>query len=268
MVVPFRRRGQLAERGTLGACRARVSRLAPPCIPRRPQGTVLFGLVREHVQDSFRHACEAYAGPLPKYVKEEFRKYLAYGDFSHGFVHVQCRTCRHEMAVAFSCRASWYPKGYELRGSCPSCAGRRMAGTAAYLVDGVLPAAPVRQYELAFPAVRPGSDAARRPSRALAPLLGGAATPLHALGQARGVREGACEYGGCDRRASGWGEPQRARLPRRSSRSALARALRVERSERSHADTTKPRAIDVARGLGMPARVGGGWQLTAPCRRP
>jgi len=126
--------------------------LATPYVPRRPQETVLFGLVQEHLQDFFRHAREAYDGPLPKYVKEEFRKYLECGDFSRGFVHVQCPACHEDKAVAFSCK---------LRGLCPSCAGRRMAGTAAHLVDCVLPAVPVRQYVLAFPYELSGLAATR-----------------------------------------------------------------------------------------------------------
>ena len=87
-------------------------------------------------------------------MKEEFRKYLACGDFSRGFVHVQCPVCREDKAVAFSCK---------LRGLCPTCAGRRMAGTAAHLVDCVLPApsSPVRQYVLAFPYELSGLAATR-----------------------------------------------------------------------------------------------------------
>ena len=129
-----------------------MSRLATPYVPRRPQETVLFGLVQEHLQDFFRHARESYEGPLPKYVKDEFRKYLECGDFSRGFVHVQCPVCHEDKAVAFSCK---------LRGLCPSCAGRRMAGTAAHLVDRVLPAVPVRQYVLAFPYELSGLAATR-----------------------------------------------------------------------------------------------------------
>jgi len=78
-----------------------VSWLASPYVPRRPQETVLFGLVQEHLEDFFRHAREAYDGPLPKYVKEESRKYLECGDFSRGFVHVQCPACGQDLAVAF-----------------------------------------------------------------------------------------------------------------------------------------------------------------------
>jgi len=37
------------------------------------------------------------------------------------------------------------------RGICPSCGGRRMAETAAWLVDRVIPQVPVRQWVLSFP---------------------------------------------------------------------------------------------------------------------
>lgn len=71
---------------------------------------------------------------------------------SRGFALVRCTSCGDEMAVSFSCK---------LRGLCPSCAGRRMAGSAAHLVDRVLPSAPVRQYVLAFPYELSGLAATR-----------------------------------------------------------------------------------------------------------
>ena len=45
-------------------------------------------------------------------------------------------------SIAFSCGS---------RSVCPSCTGRRMANTAAFLVDRVLPDVPVRQYVLTLP---------------------------------------------------------------------------------------------------------------------
>ena len=48
----------------------------------------------------------------------------------------------HEKLVAFSCKR---------RGFCPSCGARRMAQSAAYLVDEVIPRVPVRQWVLSFP---------------------------------------------------------------------------------------------------------------------
>ena len=44
--------------------------------------------------------------------------------------------------VAFSCKG---------RGVCPSCNGRRMAQTAAHLVDRVIPPVPVRQWVISVP---------------------------------------------------------------------------------------------------------------------
>ncbi len=54
----------------------------------------------------------------------------------HGFLRVHCQDCRAERLVAFSCKR---------RGFCPSCGARRMAESAALLVDEVLPRLPMRQ---------------------------------------------------------------------------------------------------------------------------
>jgi hypothetical protein len=97
-----------------------VSRLAAPYLPRRPQETVLYWLVKEHLADFLRHAREAYAAPLPKYVENEFRSYLACGDYSRGFTVVHCEACDHHFAVAFSCKN---------RSVCPSRKGSRPRNT-------------------------------------------------------------------------------------------------------------------------------------------
>jgi hypothetical protein len=126
--------------------------LAAPYAPRRPQETSLFQLVQGHLAEFLAHAREAYEAPLPRYVTQEFHKYLSCGDFAQGFVHTRCDHCGYDLAVAFSCK---------VRGLCPSCAGRRMAGTAAHLVDCVLPAVPTRQYVLAMPYELSGLAATR-----------------------------------------------------------------------------------------------------------
>jgi hypothetical protein len=74
--------------------------------------------------------------------KIEFAAFLECGILAHGFLRVRCAECGHEKLVAFSCK---------LRGICPSCGGRRMAETAAWLVDRVIPKVPVRQWVLSFP---------------------------------------------------------------------------------------------------------------------
>jgi hypothetical protein len=50
--------------------------------------------------------------------------------------------CHHEKLVAFSCKR---------RDFCSSCGARRMADSAAHLVDEVLPKKPIRQWVLSVP---------------------------------------------------------------------------------------------------------------------
>ncbi len=110
--------------------------------PRRPEHTLLHRVVREHLQTFLAHVARTYARPLPRYVLQEFEHYLRCGIAAHGLVQVVCRGCGLQRVVPFSCKR---------RGICPSCAGRRMADTAARLVDSVLPDVPVRQWVLTLP---------------------------------------------------------------------------------------------------------------------
>ncbi len=111
-------------------------------MPRRPTETVLYGLVREHLEPFLVYAREHYDSGLPSYVEAELRAYLKCGVFAEGFTRAHCDSCGHDLLVAFSCHG---------RSICPSCCGRRMANTAAHLVDRVLPDVPVRQYVLTLP---------------------------------------------------------------------------------------------------------------------
>ena len=79
---------------------------------------------------------------LPMYVRSEFEEYLKCGRLEHGFLRVRCEDCHNEFLVAFSCKR---------RGFCPSCGARRMAESAALLVDDILPYEPIRQWVLSFP---------------------------------------------------------------------------------------------------------------------
>jgi hypothetical protein len=119
-----------------------LSALAPAYRPRRPTETVLYGIVSDFLKTFLTHARDSYEAPLPRYVEDELRGYLRCGVFAHGFVRAHCDTCGHDLLVAFSCKA---------RSVCPSCAGRRMANTAANLVDRVLRAVPIRQWVLSLP---------------------------------------------------------------------------------------------------------------------
>ncbi len=107
---------------------------------RRPDESVLYRVVQEHLATFLARAEEG--GSLPRFVKREFEAFLACGIPIHGFIRVRCENCRLDGFVAFSCKG---------RGFCPSCGGRRMADTAAHLVDRVLPEVPVRQWVLSLP---------------------------------------------------------------------------------------------------------------------
>ena len=64
------------------------------------------------------------------------------GSLEEGFLRVRCERYHAEKLVALSCKR---------RGVCPSCGARRMAETAALLVDEVLPRRPLPQWVLSFP---------------------------------------------------------------------------------------------------------------------
>jgi hypothetical protein len=75
-------------------------------------------------------------------VERELRRYLECGILAYGFARARCPECGHDFLVAFTCKG---------RGVCPSCNARRMAETAAHLVDHVFPPLPVRQWVLSVP---------------------------------------------------------------------------------------------------------------------
>ena len=111
--------------------------------PRDPSRTVLYKVIAEHLE-TFLASLDADpdATGLPAYVQREFYDYLQCGILAHGFLRLGCDTCKHEMLLAFSCKR---------RGFCPSCAGRRMAQTAAHLVECVIPWVPTRQWVVSVP---------------------------------------------------------------------------------------------------------------------
>lgn len=109
---------------------------SPVYEPRDPSATVLYRVVADHLETFLASlAADPDARGLPAYVQREFYDYVQCGVLAHGFVRLGCDTCHEELLLAFSCKR---------RGFCPSCAGRRMAQTAAHLVEQVLPWVPTR----------------------------------------------------------------------------------------------------------------------------
>ena len=103
---------------------------------------MLYQLVQENIETFLAQMKAESDGGLPEFVKKEFDAFLECGILAHGFVRARCGDCAHEKLVAFSCKR---------RGFCPSCGARRMAESAAHLVDQVMPRVPVRQWVLSFP---------------------------------------------------------------------------------------------------------------------
>ena len=121
-----------------------ASRPLPKTYLRRtPETTALYAIVRNNLETflddaSARH--ESGAG-YPRFVEQEFRRYLGCGILARGFARVRCPSCGFERLGAFSCKGRL----------CPSCWARKAADTAAHLVDRVLPEATYRQWVLTFP---------------------------------------------------------------------------------------------------------------------
>lgn len=109
--------------------------------PRRPQDTLLYRTVRDELEP-FLDRARQRDRPAPPFIEQELRAFLRCGVLEHGFLRLRCDECHLERLVPFSCKR---------RGFCPSCGGRRMADTAAHLVDRVLPEVPVRQWVLTLP---------------------------------------------------------------------------------------------------------------------
>jgi hypothetical protein len=110
---------------------------------RVPEQSFRYQVLAENLE-TFLDRCRNEEHELPRYVEKELREYLTCGVLGCGFVRLKCSGCgKEERPLAFSCKG---------RGFCPSCTGRRMADTAARLVDNVFPEnVPVRQWVLSLP---------------------------------------------------------------------------------------------------------------------
>jgi hypothetical protein len=96
-----------------------------------PEKTVLYGVVREHLETFLDQARDPEGGGYPRFIERAFRRYLECGLLAHGFARLRCAECGYERLVSFSCKSKLCPR-VAFR---PSCLARRTADTAAWLVD-------------------------------------------------------------------------------------------------------------------------------------
>jgi hypothetical protein len=109
--------------------------------PHRPEQTLLHRTIREQLEIFLARSGER-GHPVPCFVEQELRAFLRCGVLAQGFLRLHCDDCGCDRLVPFFCKR---------RGFCPRCGGRRMADTAAHLVDRVLPEVPIRQWVLTLP---------------------------------------------------------------------------------------------------------------------
>ncbi|MEO6263793.1 MAG: transposase zinc-binding domain-containing protein [Luteimonas sp.] len=130
-----------ADSAAVAGCTA--SALAPGVYRRRrPERMLAYQVVQGWLETWLAQTEEAEPNSVAGYVERELRGYLECGILAHGFARARCPECAADFLVAFSCKG---------RGVCPSCTTKRMAATAAHLVDAVIPQVPMRQWVLSLP---------------------------------------------------------------------------------------------------------------------
>ena len=79
-------------------------------VRRRPEQSVLHGVVREHLETLLAEARERGSGDgVPAFVERELREFLTCGVMARGFARFRCDGCAREILVAFSCKGAPEP---------------------------------------------------------------------------------------------------------------------------------------------------------------
>jgi hypothetical protein len=116
--------------------------LQAPYRARRTQNTTVVRVLKDHLDEFIARASDdSSQWRLPAFVADRLQAMTRCGDFLHGFVRLECTSCRAPRVVPFACKSKL----------CSSCAGRRMNEMAAHLVDRVLPPVPMRQWVFTMP---------------------------------------------------------------------------------------------------------------------
>jgi hypothetical protein len=72
--------------------------------PRRPERTILYRTVQDHLETMLAEARtrSACGFGYRRHVERAFRRYLGCGQLAHGFVRLRCKDCGHERLLPFS----------------------------------------------------------------------------------------------------------------------------------------------------------------------
>ena len=101
-----------------------------------PERNTLYRRVQQRAATFLAQAEAEACADQSQFLKDEVDGFLECGILAHGLRRLRCGDCGHDRLVAFSCKRLGFR---------PSCGARRVAQTAAYLVDHVIPHVPVRQ---------------------------------------------------------------------------------------------------------------------------
>ncbi len=69
---------------------------------RQPEKTLLYDVIRENLNTFLEFADRRAGGRLPKYVRDEFSRFLDCGVLANGFARVRCVECGYDTVVGFS----------------------------------------------------------------------------------------------------------------------------------------------------------------------
>lgn len=96
----------------------------------------------EYVREHWLAYLRVRGERMPKFIRDEFERFLQCGDISCGYATVVCTRCGREHDVAFSCKR---------RGFCFYCLRRRMFEQATFVQDNVIGDTAVRHWVLSLP---------------------------------------------------------------------------------------------------------------------
>lgn len=115
--------------------------------PRQPRENPLFKILSDHYTSFRAGYVERYArtwGPFRRVVDRTVKGFLRCGLPEHGFARVRCFDCREEYLLPFSCKT---------RGICTSCAAKRTAAWARWVVEELARPVPHRHLVVTLPKI-------------------------------------------------------------------------------------------------------------------